>query len=117
MNMKIALVFSATVFAAGISAFAVTEGWDNINPSRTNLPPQKVYWMADLDSAKLELREGAEGLIRVVEESGKKKLVIVKKGAGNASATAKKGDKPRGNKNFGSSDGMMYNPFAALLKK
>ena len=49
--------------------------------------------------------------------SGKKKLVIVKKGAGNASATAKKGDKPRGNKNFGSSDGMMYNPFAALLKK
>ena len=49
--------------------------------------------------------------------SGKKKLVIVKKGAGNASAATKKGDKPRGNKNFGSSDGMMYNPFAALLKK
>ena len=78
MNLKIVSLFAAAVVAVGLPAFAVTEGWDNINPSRTNLPPQKVYWKADLDSAKLELRDGAEGSIRVVEEGGKKKLVVSK---------------------------------------
>lgn len=46
--------------------------------------------------------------------AGKKVVVVKKSGSGNGKPAA---DKPRGNRNFGSDDGMSYNPFAALLKK
>ncbi len=49
--------------------------------------------------------------------TGKKKLVIVKKGASHNASSAKKNDRPRQNRNLGSDDGMSYNPFAALLKR
>ncbi|MBQ2466048.1 MAG: S1 RNA-binding domain-containing protein, partial [Treponema sp.] len=54
---------------------------------------------------------------------GKKKMLIVKKGSasgkpGMASASAAKGNgQRRERQNYGSDDGMKYNPFAVLLKK
>ena len=48
--------------------------------------------------------------------TGKKRVVVVKKGA-SASASKPADRKPRERQNFGSDDGMYYNPFAALLKK
>ena len=46
----------------------------------------------------------------------KKRVVVVKK---NGSSSGKNGDRPRSQpkQNFGSDDGMKYNPFAMLLKK
>ncbi|MBQ9282714.1 MAG: RNA-binding transcriptional accessory protein [Treponema sp.] len=54
--------------------------------------------------------------------SGKKRVVVVKKGSGSGDKKpefARNNDRPRngGNRNFGSDDGMSYNPFAALLKR
>ena len=52
--------------------------------------------------------------------SGKKRVVVVKKGSGDKKPDfARNNDRPRngGNRNFGSDDGFSYNPFAALLKK
>ena len=61
--------------------------------------------------------------------TGAKKIVIVRKGAGsNSGAAGKNGGASRGparsgeprrapRENYGSDDGMSYNPFAALLKK
>ena len=51
--------------------------------------------------------------------TGKKRIVVVKKGSGaNGAAGAKPADrKPRERQNYGSDDGYSYNPFAALLKK
>jgi hypothetical protein len=57
---------------------ARTAGWDNINPDRKDLPPQKILWTADLAQAKLELRDGAEGSMRTVDADGCKALEIVK---------------------------------------
>ncbi len=52
--------------------------------------------------------------------SGKKKVVVVKKGAGyksaDKSARPERGGQRRERENLGSDDGMSYNPFAALLK-
>ena len=60
-------------------AAALTPGWDNINPDRREFPPQKVLWRADFDAAKLDLRDGAEGSIRVVvARDGTRKLEITK---------------------------------------
>ncbi len=51
---------------------------------------------------------------------GKKKIVVVKKGAGykpaDKSARPERGGQRRERENLGSDDGMSYNPFAALLK-
>ena len=52
--------------------------------------------------------------------SGKKRVVVVKKGSGDKKPEfARNNDRPRngGNRNFGSDDGLSYNPFAALLKR
>ncbi len=49
--------------------------------------------------------------------SGKKKVVIVKKGDGKKSGTPRPNGGRKERQNFGSDDGMYYNPFAALLKK
>jgi len=59
---------------------------------------------------------------RTADGTGKKRVVVVKKGSGSASGDKKpafQSDRPRngGNRNFGSDDGMSYNPFAALLKR
>ena len=67
--------------ASGLSADALTPGWDNINFARTSAPPQKLIWRADLSQAKMELREGAEGSLRVVDAGGEKALEIVKSNA------------------------------------
>ena len=40
--------------ASGLSADALTPGWDNINFARTSAPPQKLIWRADLSQAKME---------------------------------------------------------------
>ena len=72
---------SGILLAAAVAgAAALTPGWDNINPDRKEFPPQKVLWRADLDAAKLELRGGAEGTMRVVTDAdGRRKIEIVKK--------------------------------------
>jgi hypothetical protein len=57
---------------------AVTDGWDNINPDRKEFPAQKILWTADLAQAKMELRDGAEGAMRIVETGGLQALEIVK---------------------------------------
>lgn len=58
--------------------------------------------------------------------TGKKRVVVVKKGSGSASGDKKpafQSDRPRNNgnragrENFGSDDGMSYNPFAAAFAK
>ena len=59
---------------------------------------------------------------RTADGTGKKRVVVVKKGSGSASGDKKpafQSDRPRnnGNRNFGSDDVFSYNPFAALLKK
>lgn len=59
-------------------AFAGVDGWDNINPERKEFPVQKLLWKGDFSAAKLELRDGAKGFIKVVEEGGRKNLKIVK---------------------------------------
>ena len=60
------------------------------------------------------------------EGTGKKRVVVIKKGSGSAASGDKKpafagarDDRPRngGNRNFGSDDGMSYNPFAAAFAK
>lgn len=50
---------------------------------------------------------------------GKKRVVVVKKGSSGGKTSAFSGpEKPRGGRrNYGSNDGMSYNPFASLLKK
>ena len=71
----LSIVFAA--FAV-VVASAETEGWDNINPDRKEFPVQKLLWEGDFSAAKLELRDGAKGFVKVVEEGGKKALKIVK---------------------------------------
>ena len=73
---KTAMMAAAIVAAAAL--FAMTDGWDNINPGREEFPVQKVLWTADLSQAKMELRDGAEGSMRVIEADGRKALEIVK---------------------------------------
>ena len=70
------VVFSV---AGGLSAYALTPGWDNINPERRDVPVQKKLWTADLSQARMDLREGAEGRMRVVDVDGGKVLEIVKR--------------------------------------
>lgn len=76
-RMKKTAVMAAAIAAAS-SLFAMTDGWDNINPGRAEFPVQKVLWTADLSQAKMELRDGAEGTMRVIEADGRKTLEIVK---------------------------------------
>ena len=64
--------------AGGLSAYALTPGWDNINPERRDVPVQKKLWTADLSQARMDLRGGAEGRMRVVDVDGGKALEIVK---------------------------------------
>ena len=71
----LSIVFAA--FAV-VVASAETEGWDNINPDRKEFPVQKLLWEGDFSAAKLELRDGAKGFVKVVEEGGRKILKIVK---------------------------------------
>ena len=74
MNGLLLAVCFANLFAA------LTPGWDNMNPDRKEFPPQKILWRADLDAAKLELRDGADGTMRVVTGAdGRRKIEIVKK--------------------------------------
>ena len=93
-RLRIALVavcvaLSAQTFAYKVEkgicrqsdAWSITAGWDNVNPDRKEFPAQQVLWTADLSAAKLELRDGAEGSVRVFETNGVRKLEIVK---GNA---------------------------------
>ncbi len=54
------------------------------------------------------------------KKPGAKRVVVVKKGSGSSSASARPAQKTTGGRgerqNLGSDDGMYYNPFAALLK-
>ena len=72
------LLLFAAAWSLAAPSLAITDGWDNINPRRRDLPPQKVLWTADLAQAKMELRDGAEGSIRVVDAGDGKALEIVK---------------------------------------
>ncbi len=86
----------------------------------------KEFTIIDLDKDRkrisLSLKSDAASRINsdgtVAKSEGKKKVVVVKKdGAKVEAKTASKGQRPvRGKQNFGSDDGMYYNPFAALLK-
>ena len=79
MKMNRRILFSAVAAIACFTASADTEGWDNINPSRKNLPPQRVIWKGDVSKAKMELRDGAEGSMQVVGTGSDAQLEIVKK--------------------------------------
>ncbi len=74
------------------------------------------------------LAGASTGSVSVSSGEGKKRVVVVKKAGSGAVAGGKRefanagrGDRPRGNdrprQNYGSDDGMSYNPFAALLKR
>lgn len=52
----------------------------------------------------------------VISSDGKKKVVVVKKGSSPVQKNNNYKER-NSNRNFGSDDGMSYNPFAALLKK
>lgn len=71
--------FMAAVVFAGFASLAGTDGWDNINPSRANLPPQRIIWTGDASAARLERRDGAEGAMRVIGKGADARLEIVKK--------------------------------------
>lgn len=87
----------------------------------------KEFTIIDLDKDRkrisLSLKSDAAERINsdgtVSKSEGKKKVVVVKKAG--VKVTAKPGSKPqrpqREKQNFGSDDGMYYNPFAALLKE
>ena len=86
----------------------------------------KEFTIIDLDKDRkrisLSLKSDAASRINsdgtVAKSEGKKKVVVVKKAGAKVEAkTASKGQRPaREKQNFGSDDGMYYNPFAALLK-
>ena len=67
-----------TIASAFLLAAALTPGWENVNPDRKEFPPQKILWTADFAKAKIELRDGAEGTMRVVARGGRTCLEIVK---------------------------------------
>ncbi len=97
----------------------------------------KEFTIIDLDKdrRRISLSLKSDASSRITHEgmgsssaagsSGKKKVVVVKKGAaGNKASPSSSGSAyrpaskpPREKQNFGSDDGMYYNPFAALLKK
>ena len=84
----------------------------------------------DMDRKRISLSLKSDAASRGTSGSssgstGKKKIVVVKKGgaSGTAGGTKSfdKGNRPAGQRrerqNYGSDDGYSYNPFAALLKK
>ena len=84
----------------------------------------------DMDRKRISLSLKSDAASRLAGEkgsssassgtsTGKKRIVVVKKGTGASGvAGAKPADrKPRERQNYGSDDGYSYNPFAALLKK
>ena len=71
-------ILAAAVLWAGFS-FALTEGWNDINPARKEILPQNVLWTADFASVRLDCRDGADGTLRIVEQGGRRKLEITKK--------------------------------------
>lgn len=84
----------------------------------------KEFTIIDLDTDRkrisLSLKsDAASRPARGVSSGAKKKVVVVKKHSASGEKTSfDKNRKPRHEKqNFGSDDGMYYNPFAALLKK
>lgn len=84
----------------------------------------KEFTIIDLDTDRkrisLSLKsDAASRPAGVVSSGAKKKVVVVKKHSASGEKTSfDKNRKPRHEKqNFGSDDGMYYNPFAALLKK
>ena len=75
------LAVLAAAFAAR-AAFPGAEGWENVNPSRRPVEPEKVLWSANLRSwlegFAVELCEGAEARVRVVTHDGEPALEITK---------------------------------------
>ena len=70
--------------------------------------------------AHTRLGQTNEGKKPSADGTGKKRVVVVKKGSGTGDKKpAFASDRPRngGNRNFGSDDGMSYNPFAAAFAK
>ncbi len=78
---------------------------------------------SDASSRGSSASHGSTSSAAGTSAGGKKKMLIVKKGSasgkpGMASASAAKGNgQRRERQNYGSDDGMKYNPFAVLLKK
>ena len=77
----------------------------------------------DMDRKRISLSLKSDAASRLTGEkgssasgtsTGKKRVVVVKKGAADAKPADRK---PRERQNYGSDDGYSYNPFAALLKK
>ena len=94
-------------------------------------PVRKRISLSLKSDAANRLTGSASGTSASGESSGKKRVVIVRRGAGAAAGSTKtaapqdrrnganrpaNGQK-RERQNFGSDDGMYYNPFATLLKK
>lgn len=80
----------------------------------------KEFTIIDLDADRkrisLSLKSGASAK-KENPSAGKKKIVVVKKSAGGKKEFSHNEKPHREKQNYGSDDGMYYNPFAALLKK
>ena len=78
-------ILAAAVLAAVSPAFAHTDGWDNIRPSRQGVEPVKVLWEADLskglDAFAVERFGGAEGTVEIERTASGPALRIVKTNA------------------------------------
>lgn len=55
------MLFAVIPLAA---VFAVTAGWENVNPERKEFPLARVVWTAPAESLRVEKAEGAEGEVR-----------------------------------------------------
>lgn len=75
-----AIALYLAIFPA--AAFAITAGWDNINPERKFPVPGRVYWRADFSNWPegfiVERKDGAEGSVTMEERNGVRGLRIEK---------------------------------------
>ena len=65
-----------------LPAFALTAGWENVNPDRREFPLADVVWSAPETGFRVEKLEGAEGSVRF--ENGR---IVVSKTNGYESFT------------------------------
>ena len=64
-RMSLAVCLALCACAAGTSLLAVTPGWENVNPQRSEFPPVKVVWTAPADGFDIRREGGAEGDVSV----------------------------------------------------
>ena len=82
-RMSLAVCLALCACAAGTSLLAVTPGWENVNPQRSEFPPVKVVWTAPADGFDIRLENGAEGdvsvsngVIRIRKTNGRGRITV-----------------------------------------